>query len=254
MTDTPPFPELLTLIDERSAALSAAAAVAPSLESRVPGCPDWALGDLIAHLGEVQRFWAVATTLADPSAPPTPEQRGETGPPEDDADLLAWFSASTSLLLSALRAAGPESPAWAWWEASGTPLTAAAIARHQVQEAAVHAFDAQEAAGKPEPLPAAVAVDGVAEFLSVGLASGGAWPHRPARVAFIATEGPTWVVDLSPAGARFDPAAGGEPVATVHGSASDLVLALYKRIPLDDLRVDGDRSVLTELNAWSDSE
>jgi uncharacterized protein (TIGR03083 family) len=188
------------------------------------------------------------TRLADPSGPPTAEQRGDTEP---RGDLLEWSAESASLLLDALRAAGPEAPAWTWWAASGAPRTAGAIARHQVQEAAVHAYDAQEAAGEPSPLPAAVAVDGVAEFVTVGMASLERWPHRPARVAFTAVEGPSWVVDLSPAGVQLDPAASGEPVTTVHGAASDLVLALYKRIPADAVRVDGDRSVFTDLLEWS---
>ena len=37
----------------------------------------------------------------------------------------------------------------------------------------------------------------------------------------------------------------------MHGAASELVLALYGRIPYDDLRVDGDRAVLAELRSWS---
>jgi uncharacterized protein (TIGR03083 family) len=251
MTDTPPFDDLLALIDDRSAALRSAAALAPSFEARVPGCPDWALSDLIAHLGAVQRFWAVVVALADASAAPEPEQRPDQEP---HGDLLTWFATSTTMLLDALRAAGPDSPAWAWWAASGAPLTAAAVARHQVQEAAVHAYDAQESAGKPEPLPAAIAVDGVDEYLSVGLSSMGRWPHRPARLAFTATEGPTWVVDLSPSGVTVGPAASGDPVTTVHGSASELVLALYNRIPFDDLRADGDRTVLAELKSWGDND
>src|ERR1017187_2840194 len=28
------------------------------LDARVPSCPDWALRDLVLHLGEVQRSWA----------------------------------------------------------------------------------------------------------------------------------------------------------------------------------------------------
>jgi uncharacterized protein (TIGR03083 family) len=251
MTDTPPFAEFLSLIVERSAALRAGAAAAPSLEGRVPGCPDWTLDDLVYHVGTVQRFWALATTQADPSGPPTPEQRGGMEP---EGDLLDWFGESTVRLVDALRAAGPDAPAWAWWGASEAPLTTSAIARHQVQEAAVHAFDAQESIGKPEPLPAAVAVDGVAEFLSVGLGSRGPWPHRPARVEFTAIEGPSWTVDLSPSGARLNPPASGAPVTTVHGPASDLVLALYGRTPLADIRVDGDRTVLTDLKAWSNTE
>jgi uncharacterized protein (TIGR03083 family) len=186
-------------------------------------------------------------SLADDSAPPTPEQRGELEPP---GDILEWFDESTRLLLAALRDAGPGAPCWAWWAASGAPLTAGAVARHQVQEAAVHAWDAQETIGKPEPLPAAVAVDGLAEFLSVGLSTQGAWPHRPARIAFAAVDSPTHVIDLSPSGVTVDPAASGLPLATVHAQASDLVLALYGRKPFEDLRIEGDRQVLTDLAAW----
>ncbi|GAA2646293.1 maleylpyruvate isomerase family mycothiol-dependent enzyme [Paractinoplanes durhamensis] len=251
MTDTAPFAQLLDQIADRSTVLREAAAAAPDFTARVPGCPDWTLRDLVTHIGGVQRFWALATTLADPSGPPGEERRGELAP---QGDLLTWFGESTRLLIDALAAAGPDSPAWTWWGASDAPLTAGAIARHQVQEAAVHAYDAQESAGKAEPLPAAIAVDGVAEFIQVGLGASGPWPHRPARITFTATEGPAWVLELSPSGARLDPPTSGGPVATVHGSASDLVLALYGRVPFDDLRVDGDRSVLAELIAWQPSE
>ncbi|GAA4962679.1 maleylpyruvate isomerase family mycothiol-dependent enzyme [Actinoplanes utahensis] len=249
MTSTPPFPELLSLIEARSAALRAAAAVVPDRTVAVPGCPGWSLTDLITHLGGVHRFWAATVALGDDSGPPAPEHHGDLAP---HGDLLDWSAASTELLLSRLREAGPEAPSWAWWAGSdAAPLTAGAIARHQVQEAAVHAFDAQEAAGRPEPLPAAVAVDGVGEFLTVWMGSREAWPHRPARVAFQAIEGPSWTLDLSPAGARTDPPASGDPVTRVQATASDLVLALYRRIPLADVRVDGDREVAEQLVEWS---
>jgi uncharacterized protein (TIGR03083 family) len=247
MTSIPPFPELLSLIVGRSAALRDAAAIG-DLTARVPGCPDWSLRDLVAHLGAVQRFWAVTVALADDSGPPSAEQRGSREP---SGELLEWFEESTRALVTALRAAGPDAPSWAWWGASGAPLTAGAVARHQVQEAAVHAWDAQDALGRAEPLPAAVAVDGVGEFLSVGLGSLGAWPHRPARVQFQAIEGPSWTLDLSPSGATADPAASGEAVTRIHGSASRLVLALYRRIPLDEVRIDGDREVAEQLREWS---
>jgi uncharacterized protein (TIGR03083 family) len=248
---TSPYAEFLSLIDDRSAALRDAVAAAPDREARVPGCPDWTLTDLVAHLGGVHRFWAAAVTVGDPSGPPGADQIGDQEP---QGDLVEWSAASARLLLDALRAASSDTPVWAWWAASGAPLTALAVARHQVQEAAVHAFDAQETIGKAEPLPAAIAVDGVAEFLSVGLASMGEWPHRPARIAFAATDGPVFTVDLSPSGVRLDPPASGEPLATVHGSASDLVLALYGRITFAGLRVDGDREVLTELTGFINND
>ncbi|WP_250030596.1 maleylpyruvate isomerase family mycothiol-dependent enzyme [Paractinoplanes maris] len=260
------FPALLTLIDERSAALRdavAAAAVSGArvsdagvsdagvFEARVPGCPEWDLGDLVAHLGAVQRFWAVVVTAGDPAGPPSADQLGDREP---HGDLLEWSSASTELLLAAFQGSTAETPAWAWWGGSSAPLTVGAIARHQVQEAAVHAYDAQETVGEAEPLPAAVAVDGVAEFLQVGVGSLGAWPHRPARVAFAAVDGPVHILDLSPSGGQLDPAAGGDPVVTVRGTAGELVLALYGRVPFDDLRIDGDREVLAQVRAWSNPD
>jgi uncharacterized protein (TIGR03083 family) len=243
------FDDCLALIDSRSAALREAAAAATSFEAQVPSCPDWTLADLVEHLGGVQRFWAVVVSSADDSGPPPGDK---TDFPSPTGDLVAWSAESTRLLLDALRAAGPESPAWAWWGASGAPLTASAVARHQVQEAAVHARDAQETVGSASPLPSDVAVDGVAEFLSVPLASLGPWPGEPLRVAFAASDGPTHVIDLSESGVSFDPPSPGPADLTVHGSASELVLGLYNRIPLSSLRIEGDAALIRELRSWAD--
>jgi uncharacterized protein (TIGR03083 family) len=250
MTATAPFPELLDLITERSAVLRAAAQ-AGDLDARVPGCPDWSLRDLIAHLGWVQRFWAADVAAGPAQGPPS---RSSVADSEPTGDLLTWSAESTRLLIESLRAAGPDLDCWTWWGASEAPMTSGAIARHQVQEAAVHAYDAQESVGKPEPIPAGIAVDTIDEFVVVTLGSLGAWPHRPARIALSALEGPTWLVDLTPGGAKAEPAASGEPVATMRGSAGDLVLALYSRIPLDRVDVDGDRETVERFLAWTDTE
>jgi len=243
------FEDYLALIDDRSAALRSAVAAAPSLTARVPGCPDWTLADLVEHLGGVQMFWAVAVSAADASGPPPGEKTDFDSP---TGDLVAWSESATRQLLDALRAVGPSSPSWAWWGSSGAPLTSLAVARHQVQEAAVHARDAQETAGAAAPLPSAVAVDGVAEFLSVSLASLGPWPGKPVSVAFAASDGPTHVVGLSSSGVSFDPPSPESPALTVHGSANELVLGLYNRIPVESLRSEGDGSVLGELRSWAD--
>jgi uncharacterized protein (TIGR03083 family) len=249
MTSLLPFPELLDLIAERSAALRQAVAQGDT-DARVPGCPDWSLHDLVAHLGEVQRFWAAVVTAGP--ADGAPDASAVTGR-EPTGDLLEWSAESTRRLIDALRVAGPDRDCWTWWGASEAPMTSGAVARHQVQEAAVHAWDAQETVGKPEPIPAAVAVDTIDEMLVVTLGSIGAWPHRPARIALSAVEGPTWLIDLTPAGAKAGPSASGEPLATMRGAASDLVLALYTRIPLDRIDVDGDREAVEEFLTWTDT-
>jgi hypothetical protein len=128
------------------------------------------------------------------------------------------------------------------------------VARHQVQEAAVHAFDAQEAAGHGEPLPAAVAADGVGEFLTVGLASLGPWPHEPGQVGLDATDAGTWVVDVDAEGAVTLPpgTAGVKPGAWLRGPASDLVLALYGRTA--EVDIEGDSELAEQLLEWPDND
>jgi uncharacterized protein (TIGR03083 family) len=252
----PPFPEplftdRLERIEDRSDALREAAGSARP-EARVPGCPDWSVHDLVAHVGQVQRFWA-ATVAAGPAARPPAEQavRGT----EPSADLLDWSARSTVVLLDALRAAGEEAGCWTWWADSGHPATAGAVARHQVLEAAMHAWDAQEAAGAEQPLPPHMALDAVDELLHVGFGSMDGWPHAPERVALVSHEGPAWTLILDATGAsavRGGPGDGPEPGATLHGSAGDLLLALHRRYPLDGpaLRMTGDADLIRQLVVW----
>jgi uncharacterized protein (TIGR03083 family) len=266
------FADRLELIEERSAALRAAAGhVDPA--AVVPGCPDWTVRDLVAHLGEVQSFWTAAVTAGPSPRPPAEEGLGGFRP---SGDLLAWSARCTGTLLDALRTSGPDAGCWTWWAESGSPSTAGAVARHQAQEAAVHARDAQEAAGAPEPIPAALAVDAVDEFLHVGFGSMDGWPDSPARVSLVADEGAAWTLVLDTTGASVvraphGPAAGGGPAggpdggagagagggarpgATLSGPAGELLLALYRRAPLDGgaLRVTGDVDLVRQLVVWS---
>jgi uncharacterized protein (TIGR03083 family) len=249
---TPPFADLLALIEDQSAALrEAAAATAP--EVRVPCCPDWSLRDLVEHLGGVQRFWAAAVAAGPASGPPDDGSVVGLAP---GAYLLAWSVESTAALLTALDAAGPDRGCWTWWGGSTAPMTAGAVARHQVQEAAVHARDAQDSAGSAGPLPQVVARDGVAEFVTVGLGAAGPWPHAPGRIALHGDEGDKWLVDLAQTGVALvatgaNAPSGPDPAAAVHATASDLVLVLYRRKALDGVRITGDRALVERLVAWS---
>jgi uncharacterized protein (TIGR03083 family) len=245
---------MLGLIEDRSQALRAAAA--GSLDARVPGCPGWSVRDLVAHLGAVQLFWSAAVAAGPAAGPPDEEAMGDRTP---HGDLLAWSAGATAALLLALRGAGPDRGCWTWWESSGAPMTAGAVARHQVQEAGVHARDALEAANRPEPLPAAVAADGVGEFLTVGLLTMGPWPHDPASAVLAAGDGGTWHLSLRRDGARVAEitSPGASPVApdaTATASPADFVLAFYRRQGPDCLQVTGDRTVVTRLLDWADTD
>ncbi|GIG45044.1 hypothetical protein Dsi01nite_030850 [Dactylosporangium siamense] len=251
------FADLLRLMDERSTAFRAAVAAAPSLDTRVPTCPEWTVFDLVQHLGNGKRRWA-ATVLAGPASDVA--VAAAAAPREREA-LLAWFAASTGELLDALREVGPDRGCATWWAASESPETAGAVARHRLQEVAVHTYDAQLTLGAPQPLPDDVALDGVDEFLATCVATTAAWPHQPAIIDYHATEGRSWRLWLSADGARTarlpTPVTGADPEAasvSARGTANELVLFCYGRIAMDSLQVDGDRRVLDQLIAWEPEE
>ncbi|WP_330328464.1 maleylpyruvate isomerase family mycothiol-dependent enzyme [Streptomyces sp. NBC_00536] len=249
------FPGLLRLIDERSTAFRSAIASAPSLDVRVPTCPEWTLLDLVRHLGEGRRAWA-ATITAGPDATAKAAPEGAPAMPQDREALLAWLAASTQELLDALREAGPERGCWTWWGSSQSPRTCGAVARHQLQEIAVHTYDAQLTVGAPEPLPEEVALDGAEEFLSTCCTTRSAWPYEPTAFDFHATEDRTWRLTTDGDGARVArvPAPGTTPAAavgaSVHGTASDLVLFMYDRIPLASMKTEGDPALIDRLRGW----
>lgn len=266
MQQTLEFPALLRLIDERSAAFRDAIACAPSLDVRVPTCPEWTLFDLVQHLGEGRRSWA-ATIAAGPAATAKSTSKGASAAPRERGALLAWSAASTQELLDALREAGPDRGCWTWWGTSQSPQTCGAVARHQLQEVAVHTYDAQLTLGAPQPLPEEVALDGVDEFLSTCCATTAGWPHEPAAVDYHATEARSWRLWLSADGARaarlptpgtmLATAADEDPDvadAAARGTASELVLLFYGRISLDSLKLDGDRRHFDLLIDWDPDE
>ncbi|MFD7461269.1 MULTISPECIES: maleylpyruvate isomerase N-terminal domain-containing protein [unclassified Streptomyces] len=266
MPKTLEFRDLLRLIDERSTAFRAAVAAAPSLDVRVPTCPEWTLFDLVRHLGEGRRSWA-ATVAAGPAAEAKSAPEGAPAAPREREALLAWSAASTQELLAALREAGPDRACWTWWGASQSPQTCGAVARHQLQEVAVHTYDAQLTVGAPQPLRAETALDGVDEFLSTCCATRSPWPHKPTAFDFHATEGHSWRLTVDGDGARSTrlPAPGTTPAtatpedleaagAAVRGTAGELVLFLYGRIPADTVRIDGDAGLLDLLRVWEPEE
>lgn len=263
MTSAPEFPDLLRLVDERSRAFRSAVSMASTLDVPVPTCPEWTLRDLVHHVGEGRRSWA-ATVAAGPAAtsrirPPTD---GDAAAPREPEALDTWLAASSGLLLDALREAGPERGCWTWWGDSQSPRTCGAVARHQLQEIAVHTYDAQLTVGAPRALPDDVALDGVEEFLFTCCATTSPWPHEPAVVDYEATEGRSWRLRVSADGARIArrPEAGGPGAANdgretvdarVSATASEIVLAaFYGRRPLEGLTIEGDRRVIDRLIAW----
>ncbi|NUP75182.1 MAG: maleylpyruvate isomerase family mycothiol-dependent enzyme, partial [Sinomonas sp.] len=149
-----------------------------------------------------------------------------------------WYRARAAGLVVALRAAGPDAPAWTLW---GNRV-AAFWARRQLHETAIHAYDLSEslAAGAGEPaqwsVADGIALDGLSEVLTgfyprqVRL---GRTPGLPGVVRFeVRTDrGEPLAALAAPAlGAADD---GGIPaeLGTVVGTASELYLAVWGRGP-----------------------
>jgi len=234
MTTTHPAADgldLISAITEHSDGLAAAAD--GNLDAAVEYCPGWTVADLVAHVFEVHWFWnAIAAQLLQ--EPPTDDDRP---PRPSDDELVQQFRAGADRLVSSLSAADQAARVWTW---APSQQDVAFITRHQVQEAAVHHWDAAHAAGIKLALPHDLAVDAIEEFLTFSVSSLSDHSENPRPsldgvFALAATDADaSWTVsdDDLPGTVRFSRGATGD-LRTISGTASDLLLWLYGRGQLD---------------------
>jgi uncharacterized protein (TIGR03083 family) len=226
--------DYMVALERDSAAFVDACEVA-GLSTVVRSCPGWNVAELLWHLTEVHDFWCtvVADQLSDP--------KSYTDPLRPADHLLAdRYRQGRDRLLSTLAATDPTVAVWTW----SLDKTAGFVVRRMAQETAVHLWDATEAAGLVNPLEATLASDGIDEFLthflsdpvkdvadvggSVHVHCGdvpGEWTVREADDGF------TVVREHS----KGD--------CAIRGTASDLLLALWRRVPLSACDVVGDADV-----------
>jgi uncharacterized protein (TIGR03083 family) len=202
----------------------------------VPTCPGWTLLQLLRHVGRGDRWAAqIIADRADVSLDPRLVREGK--PPADGPGAMRWLSQSPLTLLAAVEATGPGTEvstfvgprAAAWW------------IRRRLHEATVHRADAAIALGVPYELSAELAADGISEWLE-RLADEqvlGQPPSLPdgASLALLATdqdlaEG-SWTVLGSPRGVQLAGRRGSADLI-LSGPATDLLLALLRRRPVED--------------------
>jgi uncharacterized protein (TIGR03083 family) len=226
--------EFIAALDRDSVAFVDACEVA-GLATAVPSCPDWTVADLLWHLTEVHDFWrtVVAEKLSDPSGyeqPPRPADEG----------LAELYRTGRVELLKTLGEADPSASSWTW----SNDKTAGFVIRRMTQETAVHRWDAEEAAGTVQPIEAALASDGIDEFLQhfLGDVTKGAAPVGGSVHLHCGDVDGEWLVresadglDVTREHAKAD--------CAIRGSASDILLAMWRRIPLSTCDVVGDADV-----------
>ena len=209
----------------RFADAAAEAVLAHGWTARVPGCPEWTLSDLVRHLAGVQNFWAwiVRTRATDPSGYPEPTRH-----PDDE--LLGYGLVQSAELEAVLAAADPADRVWTWAQRKDVAF----VLRRQAQEATVHAADAEDVLGRITPIPADVGLDGLDEWLEVMVPS--ALPDGPPDGAHPVV---FHAVDADAERTLF-PGTRPFPVAVLTGNAGDLLLAVWRRVPVEVLTVHGD--------------
>lgn len=227
-------------------AFRAAVAGVP-LDAPVPSCPDWAVLDLVHHLGRVYE-WVRAHAGRGLTTPPEPDSRHDELPAGPAA--LQWWDGEFSRLMEFLDALDPEQPAWNW---AVQPKRAGFWHRRMAHETAIHRWDAQMAGGLAEPLEAKLATDGVSEVLDGWLPAGrrSGPTDRSGVIQLTAVDtGQEWSVRLRGEGvALLDTRTvrsngSQEARVTAAGSAGDLMLAAYGRVPFSVLQVSGDAGLL----------
>jgi len=213
-----------------------AGAAEGNLDAGVEHCPGWNVADLVWHLTEVHWFWS---TIVEErlSEPPDESRRPERAGPDR---LIEMFRRGADRLVHVLERTPDDARVWTWAPAQ---QDVAFVARHQVQEAAVHHWDAVHARGGDLEIELPVAVDSIAEFLTFSVSSEAdpADPPRPALdgkfVIACSDTDTAWTVEDggTPGTLRMSEGkAARAPV--IKAPASDLLLWLYQRVdvPLGD--------------------
>jgi uncharacterized protein (TIGR03083 family) len=234
--------EFIVALDRDSAAFIDACAVA-GLTMPVPSCPGWNVADLIWHLTEVHDFWR--TIVAERL---TSWESYEQPPRPIDQGIADMYRRGRVALLKTLGETDPATPMWTW----SSDKTAGFVIRRMAQETAVHLWDATDAAGKVNPIEPTLASDGIDEFLAHFLSDvvEGAEPIGGSVHLHCGDVAGEWTVRESDSGfvvvrehSKGD--------CAIRGSASAILLALWRRQPLSTCDVVGDAEVAARFIAHS---
>jgi len=196
------------------------AATAAGLDATVPACPDWAVRDLLTHIGGIYRWAADIVGEARQGFGTAAGEAVGSGPGDDE--LAMWCTEGRRALVETLRNAPPDL-ACAAFSDSLPPV--AFWSRRQAHETAIHRADAETAAGLTPAFDTALALDGIDEIVTVfGRGKKG---MTPSTLLLAPGDGAPIRVVIDDSGAQVS--APGPTEATVSGTASQLYLWLWHR-------------------------
>jgi uncharacterized protein (TIGR03083 family) len=220
----------------------------------VPTAPDWALSDLVRHVGGNLRSVEQAVRTGEAVTDPAGQVPGHGGPSGGDpAPLFAWLTEAAGRFASTLGAAGPAVEAQVWTVRWPT----AAWARRAAHDLLVHRADAAGTVGAAFTADPDLAADALDEFLdlmsSPEVAAAAAGPGPAGSIHLHVTDtGPEvpseWLIELGSPTFSWRHAHEKATVA-VRGPVTDVLRVAYRRLPPDTggIEVLGDREVL---DAW----
>jgi len=231
---------------------------------QIPTCPNWNMTGLLLHLGGGHRLTAKRlrdgeTTPAkldqdDKSylkLPPEWLEWAKTGQAPADKPLptalIQWFEEGAAELEEVFKQAEPEAPVWNWF---GSGMSKAGAFQQQMAiETAIHRCDAQSVQSEQQPTPinGELARDGIDLLF-------GFLPMLRKRLKepvgqgelyhFHRTDGPgEWLLGFNGDEVTVKQEHAKGDVA-IRGTASDLLLFLWRRIPAERLEVFGDSNLI----------
>lgn len=217
---------------------------------QVPSCPDWTVNQLVRHVGFAFRWTdeMIREKLPEVDLSRSMSLDVSVYADETASELGPWLEESATSLAAALRAVDPDEMIATLAGHPGPRLWS----RRMAQEIVIHRWDAVNALGVPFEIDPEVAADNLAEWALFALPF--AFLRRPAETAALVGPGHTihlhatdvdceLVIDLT--GPMPAVREGHEKAAVaVRGPVAELMLAVYRRRPVEGLEVFGDRDLL----------
>ena len=219
------------------------AARTAGLEAPIEHCPRWDIQRLLSHTGKVFQRTAVVVT-ENLMTPPANDRFVRFA---EDESIFDQFGDALEELVEALTNTVPNAPSWNF---TGENLTNAFWTRRMLNEAAMHRWDAQNAAGDTRGFAPELAVDIIDELLFVlmPVLSAKKNPELSATFHFHCTDTDgEWLTTFT-AGVPSTTREHAKGQLAVRGPASSLALWAWNRLPASEggLEALGDTDLLDQ--------